>query len=81
MTDADDTRQAAWKLFDGADGVVAVAAALAAAIERVRALHRPYVEKFANGDSRTMCLECEMEYHPCPTVRALDGETPDKPAR
>jgi hypothetical protein len=33
----DDTRQAAWKLFDGADGVVAVAAALAAEVKSLRA--------------------------------------------
>jgi hypothetical protein len=39
---------------------------LRAAIERVRALHR-------SGLKGAVCNECEYD-HPCPTLRALDGE-------
>ena len=51
------------------------AATLRAAIERVRALHAPI-----EIASKKFCDECnnETEYwvvpHPCPTLRALDGE-------
>ena len=39
---------------------------LAAAVERVRALHVP--------DSEGFCVVCDyMTPHPCPTLRALDG--------
>jgi hypothetical protein len=39
---------------------------LRADIERVRALHR-------SGLKGAVCNECEYD-HPCPTLRALDGE-------
>ena len=39
---------------------------LAAAVERVRALHVP--------DGEGFCVACDyMTPHPCPTLRALDG--------
>ena len=41
-------------------------ATLRAAIERVRVLHR-------SGLKGAVCNECEYD-HPCPTLRALDGE-------
>lgn len=52
-------------------------AKLRAAIERVRALHKPI-----EIASKKSCDECnnETEYwvvpHPCPTLRTLDGENP-----
>ena len=44
-----------------------------AAIERVRAIHVPTPEWFANGDVRQMCNGCgDWSYWPCDTIRALD---------
>jgi hypothetical protein len=42
---------------------------LRAAIERVRALHKRYI----NIDGTARCWSDGMQ-HPCPTLRALDGE-------
>ena len=42
---------------------------LRAAIERVRALHQPYT----NIDGVARCWNDGL-HHPCPTLRALDGE-------
>jgi hypothetical protein len=44
-------------------------AQLRAAIERVRALHKRYI----NIDGTARCWSDGMQ-HPCPTLRALDGE-------
>ncbi len=41
------------------------------AINRVRELHKPYIYGNADGSS---CSACDNEY-PCPTIKALDGET------
>ncbi len=47
---------------------------LRAAIERVRALHRSYLAEAPAGGRVSYC-SCSMPHrHPCPTLRALDGE-------
>ena len=47
---------------------------LRAAIDRVRALHRSYSAEAPAGGRVSYC-SCSMPHrHPCPTLRALDGE-------
>ena len=46
--------------------------ALAATVERVRALHKPY---YPFRDGRAYCGVCEGDPYPCQTIRALDAET------
>ncbi len=51
---------------------------LRAAIERVRALHAPVSKKIGCG-TLVLCASCldednDPREHPCPTLRALDGE-------
>ncbi len=51
---------------------------LRAAIDRVRALHAPVSKKVGWG-TLVLCAKCLDEdndpcIHPCPTLRALDGE-------
>ena len=43
--------------------------ALAAKIERVRALH---FGEYVEDEDQNRCFECGDD-HPCPTIRALDG--------
>jgi hypothetical protein len=45
-----------------------------AAIDRVAALHRPYLAEAPAGGRVSYC-SCSMPHrHPCPTLRALDGD-------
>jgi hypothetical protein len=47
---------------------------LRAVIDRVRALHRSYLAEAPAGGRVSYC-SCSMPHrHPCPTLRALDGE-------
>jgi hypothetical protein len=51
---------------------------LHAAIERVRALHVPIYKPIGWG-TLVLCAQCQdddgdLRYHPCPTLRAIDGE-------
>ena len=49
------------------------AATLRAAIDRVRALHRPTLE----GAHCVVCHSSDSsdwDFYPCPTIRALDGD-------
>jgi hypothetical protein len=53
-------------------------AQLRAAIDRVRALHAPIYKPIGWG-TLVLCAQCQdddgdLRYHPCPTLRALDGE-------
>ena len=52
---------------------------LAAAVERVRALHEPEPFEMPNGDTWYRCGRCQhASDRPCPTLRALD-DTDDGP--
>lgn len=63
-------------LYETRDKLYDENAKLRAAIDRVRALHKPYISGH--------CIECSIwrpddecfvaVSHPCPTLRALDGE-------
>lgn len=53
------------------------------AIERVRALHKPFTRKVSElwsnaGELETLCRACEVQgdaaFYPCPTIKALDGD-------
>lgn len=53
------------------------------AVERVRALHKPFTRKvpalWSNaGELETLCSACEVQsdsaFYPCRTIKALDGE-------
>ena len=44
--------------------------ALAAKVERVRALH---CGEYVEDEGRNRCFECGDDW-PCPTIRAIDGE-------
>ena len=46
--------------------------ALAAKVERVRALHRREVIAVHEFGPEAWCPTCELHY-PCPTIRAIDG--------
>lgn len=55
--------------------------ALNRSVDRVRALHQPFEWSFGFGPVKS-CKECARlgaseadAQHPCPTVRALDGES------
>ncbi len=55
-------------LLQEIDWLRAELAATRAAIERVRALHRP------GSDHPDRCVECFGRRYPCPTLRTLDGD-------
>jgi hypothetical protein len=44
-------------------------------VDKVRALHKPLGSPTGSDDPRVVCDDCDVPY-PCPTLRALDGETP-----
>ena len=57
---------------------------VAEAIQRVRALHKPFTRKvpalWSNaGELETLCSACEVQsdsaFYPCPTIQALDGDS------
>ena len=62
-------------LLNALDAARAERDALAATVERVRALHEPY---YPFRDGRACCGVCEGDEfapYPCQTIRALDAET------
>jgi hypothetical protein len=61
-------------LVDGADFMADEILKLRTAIDRVRALHRSYLAEAPAGGRVSYC-SCSMPHrHPCPTLRALDGD-------
>ncbi|MEU0098276.1 hypothetical protein [Streptomyces sp. NPDC006267] len=84
MTAWDDLSAGAHQMLENFDGltlagIAAGAASSAAAVGRVRALHRPVEHR-----GRTICVECSAwadgstdkppTVHPCATIKALDNQ-------
>ena len=58
------------EVVDGALNAAAERDALAAKVERVRALH---FGEYVEDEDQNRCFECGDDW-PCPTIRAIDGE-------